>query len=135
MQLDKYLVTFILFSLFVVGGYFVLGDLADNYDIVVDEEYESVYNTMNETFAVSQDIKDDVLGGEVEGGDASWESLIKSSYSALRLVRSSFSLIGNILNTLARELNIPTFIVTFALTALLITILFAIIYLIFRFKG
>ena len=76
-----------------------------------------------------------VIDADVEGADQSWESLVKGTYSAIRLVRNSFTIVGGIMNAMAREIGIPLIFVYSATTILLVSIIFSIIYLIFRFKG
>lgn len=58
-------------------------------------------------------------------------SMIKGSYSALKLVRLSYSTLYNVLNSIAITLHIPTFIVTAAIAAFIVTLVMGVVYLVF----
>lgn len=137
MKLDAFIIGIAIFSFFIVGGSLVLNDVFDNYDVnasVTGEgsNFSSVYNTINETYELSQDIKEHTLEAELEGADESWESMVKGSYSGIRMVKNSFTLVGDILDEIAKVVGIPAWMIKFAITILTVSILFAIIYLVFR---
>jgi hypothetical protein len=136
MRLDAVITSVIVFSLFVTGGVLIWNDMISEYDLnVTTDEYKNVYNTSSEMYDLSQDVKNKTLEAEAEGGDESWESLVKGSYSAIRLISSSFVMIGDILDAIAKELGVPKFFIQAAMTLLMVAIAFSVIYLIFRFKG
>lgn len=134
MKLDQYLMGFIIFSLIVVSGVLIIQDVNTNYDLDMStEEFNSTYNTIDSMYNISQDQNDDVLGQEIDEEDPI-DSAVTGSYSAIRLIYSTYDLIGNIIRDIASTLHIPAFFITFALTALTISIMFGIIYLFVRFR-
>lgn len=140
MRLDQFLLGILCISVFLVGGVLIWGNTIDTYDInttITSEgaNFSDVYDTIDSTYNLSQDMKAQTLEGDLEGGDESWESMAKGSYSAVRLIKNSFSLIGDILDAVARQIGIPSFFIKAAMTAIAIIIIFGIIYLVFRFKG
>ena len=138
MRLDTFLLAVLTASLFIVGGSLIFGNVIDTYDINTttdDAGFNNVYNTINETYDISMDMKNETLDAETEGGDESWESLVKGGYGAVRLIRNSFVLANDMLHAISLHLGIPQFIVDVAIIAITICIIFAIIYLVFRFKG
>lgn len=136
MELDKFLIGLLVFTALVVGGTLIIGNFNENYDDVMREnistsDFGSVYDTTDEIYNISQDMKDGVLGGEVDA-DATEDSMFKGTYKTLRFIQGSFSLVGDIISAVALKLGIPGFFVTLGLTALAISIVFGLVYLIFR---
>lgn len=136
MELDKFLIGILVFAAFIVGGTLIIGNINDNYDGIMQDQintssFGSVYDTTDEIYNLSQDMKDSVLGTEVDA-DATEDSMFKGVYKSLRFVSNSFSLVGDIINAIADTIGIPAFFVTLALAALAISIIFSIIYIIFR---
>jgi len=138
MRLDNFLLGVLLASVFIVGGSLIFGDTINTYGLnttTEDAGFNNVYDTINETYDISMDMKSSTLDAETEGSDESWESLVKGAYGAVRLVRNSFILSDDMLHAVSKHLGVPEFIVDAAIIAILILIIFAIIYLVFRFKG
>ena len=130
------LIGFLILTLFVVGGTMMLNDMntlyADEGVNLSDDDFTEVYDTMDDMYDITNNAKDDTLGGEVEE-DESWSSMTKGAYSAVRLVSGSFKLFTDITNAIARKLGIPEFIITIAFIAFSISIIFGLVYMIFRF--
>ena len=140
MRIDQFLIGILCISVIIVAGVLVWGNTIDNYDLNTTTtsegaNFSGVYDTIDATYNLSQDMKSQTLEGEIEGADESWESMAKGSYGAVRLVKNSFALIGDILDAIARQVGIPSFFIKAAMTAISILVIFAIIYLVFRFKG
>lgn len=137
MRLDKFLMAFVVFSLIVVTGTLIIGNINTNYsDVGVNmstDDFNDTYNTIDQMYNISQDMKNQTYGGDIEDGDA-LDSAISGSYSAIRMVRNTFKLIGDIINDVAEVVGVPAYFITFAMTALTILIVFALIYLILRFR-
>lgn len=135
MRLDKFLIGMVLFSLFMIGGSIVIGNVVYNYNVQTNtsDGFSNVYSNITAMYNISDNIEDSTLQAELEGGDESWESMTKGSYQGVRGVTGSFSLFGNIINTLAIEVfNVPPAFVTATMIILIISIGFAVVYLIFR---
>ena len=134
MKPDSFLIGLVLFSLFIVAGTLILQDIITNYDLnVTTDEYRGVYNITEDMYGLSQDMKEATIEGDLEGGDESWESMTKGSYSAVRMLRESFSLVGGIADAVAKEIGIPSIFIKSLMIILTIMIVFALIYLVFRF--
>lgn len=135
MELDKFLIGLLVFTAIIVGGTLIIADLNSNYEFagtnISTDEFSTVYDTTDEIYNLSQDMKDSVIGTEVEE-DATEDSMFKGVYKTLRFVQNSFSLVGDIINAIAETIGIPSFFITLALAALAIAIVFALIYIIFR---
>jgi hypothetical protein len=137
LQLDKYLIGFIIFSAIMVGTLYILNGTITDYELnnITTDEFNDTYDKINETYDLSQDIKNATVGGDIEGGDQSWDSLIKSSYSGITLVTGTFSMIGTVAKEIVEVVGIPPFFLQLAFAAITILVIFAIIFMIFRFKG
>ena len=144
MRLDTLIIAMLIGSLFIVGSTQFFSSYVNNYDKVgmvngstesLAANFSGVYDIIDASYNQSQDIKNQILGNDTIDEDNPWDSLIKGSYSALKLISTSFNLIGEIANALADGLKVPRFIVTTIMTVLLVSILFSIIYMVFRFKG
>lgn len=136
MELDKFLLGLLVFTAVVVGGTLIIGNFNENYNDVMKEnistsDFSSVYDTTDEIYNISQDMKDGIIGGEVDE-DATEDSMFKGVYKTVRFVQNSFSLVGDIINAVATKMGIPSIFITLALAALTISIIFGLVYLIFR---
>lgn len=135
MELDKFLIGILVFTAIIVGGTLIIGDINTNYGFtgtnISTSEFSNVYDTTDDIYNLSQDMKDSVIGTEVEE-DATEDSMFKGVYKTLRFIQNSFSLVGDIINAIAIEIGVPSFFITLALAALAISITFALIYIIFR---
>lgn len=133
MKLDKFILGLLAFSFMVVASLFVFVDMQTEYNVSVSGEYfNDTYNKIDDTYNLSQDIQDDVLNAEIEGADQSWDSMVKSSYSAVRLIGRTFSLVGTMVESVVNAVGIPGWIIKFIMTAVAVMVIFAIIYLLFR---
>ena len=138
MKLEAFLIGFVIFSVFVVGGVFIMADINVNYNGIIEDnlstsEFNNTYNTIDEMYNISQAQKEQVIGAEISEQNVA-DTSYKGTFSAIRLVRSTFKLLGNIINDLARVVGIPSFFIKFAITALTIAIIFGIISVILRFR-
>lgn len=135
MRLDKFLLGFVMFSLIVLTFVYWVQDTNTLYEPLgvnmSTDDFTEVYDTINETYDISQSMKSQTIDGDISETD-SWESMTKGSYSAVRLIRNTYELSGDIINALAKKYQVPDYFIKFALTALAISIIFAIIYLVMR---
>ena len=135
MRLDNLIIGLLIFSFVVVSGTLLIGNAVSEYGITdTTGDFGSVYNSINTTYSIAEDVKGKVLENDIESGSDAWESMATGSYGAIRLVSNTFSTIHGVLKSIVSNIGIPSFVITFAITAIIISILFAIIYLIFRVK-
>ena len=138
MKIESFIMGFVIFSLFIVGGVFIMSDINHNYAGIIDDnlstsEFNNTYNTIDKMYNLSQDQSGAVLGGDLES-DSITESSYQGTLTAVRLVRGTFELAGNIIQDISNVLGIPAFFIKFALAALTIIVIFGIITIILRFK-
>lgn len=135
MKPDKFIIGIAVISLFVLGGSFIFGDAIDQYDLSTTTEdagFSSIYDNINSTYDIANDMRDDTFGAETQGTDQSWESLIKGAYSAVRLISNSFTLVNDMLNAVALWVGVPQFIVDITIIIILVAVVFSLIYMIFK---
>lgn len=138
MKIESFLVGFVIFSLFIVGGVFIIRDINTSYAGILDEnistsDFNNTYNTIDKMYNISQDQKEEVIGGDLESSSIT-ESSYKGTLTAVRMVRSTFTLMGDIIQDISSTLGVPPFFIQSALTALTIIVIFGIVTIILRFK-
>lgn len=136
MELDKFLLGILVFTAIVVGGVLIIGNINDNYHTYMPtnlstDDFGDVYDTTDEIYNLSQDMKDGVFGDDVEEEDTA-DTMFKGGYKTIRFISASFGLIGDIVNAIATKIGIPQVFVALALAALTISIIFGIIMIVFR---
>lgn len=135
-RLDKFALGFIVFSFFAVGFFTIFNSMDAGYDADIDiSEFENSYNKINDTFTMSNSMKDDTLYSEIEGGEATIDSATKNSLTAIKNIFSLPSLISSMMHDFAQAVGISPVIIDFAMVALITMLVFSIVYMIFRFKG
>lgn len=83
--------------------------------------------TALETIGTGAD--DQVLGSS--STDDPQVTMTKSSYGVMKLLRNSYTMVNDILNSISSVLHIPPIVTKVAMLAIVITIVFTVIYLIF----
>jgi len=135
MELDKFLIGFVVFTLFVVSGVYLIADVNYNYGFINasigTDDFGSVYNTTDHIYNLSQSQKNSIFGSSVDEDDAE-SSMFKGGYKTLRFLRNSFGLINNIITAIATKVGIPRFMVDMAIASITIAVIFSIVYIIFR---
>ena len=133
LQLDKWVIAFAIFGMFIIAGLLITVDIEQNYDVSINDssQWENLTKVVNETYGISEDMDSNALGGDIES-DGILGSMLKGSYKALKSVRNTFSLFTGVIHVIADELNIPSFFVTTAITIMVLAVMFALIYLFMR---
>ena len=122
--------------MFIVVGALIWGDMINNYNLNSSQDLASseVFNITQNMYDETISMKDETLAAELEGEDQTWDSMIKGGYSAVRLIKNSFGLVGGLIGAVGKTFHIPEEITIVAIVAIVLTIIFGIIYLVFRFK-
>jgi hypothetical protein len=135
MEPDKYLLGLLVFVVVLIGGVWLIGDYNSNYgytgNTMSTDDFEEINTATQQLYGDSQEMKDNLVGGEVDQQNT-LDSMYLGAYRSLRLVTGSFSIVGNIINTVAIKVGIPAPFVAIAFTALIIAVVFGILYIIFR---
>jgi|ETNvirnome_2_300_1030623.scaffolds.fasta_scaffold00278_7 hypothetical protein len=136
MVLDKLVMGVLLFSLILVSGLFIIGDVNSSYDDVSldTSKFDKIGNQTDEIFNLTNNMKEDVFGETEE--DTIVDSMFKGAYTALRVLKGMFELVGSTIGAVLNEIGIANagLFSTVALTAFSIIIVFSVLYMIFRFK-
>ena len=141
MKLQNWFMAFVLVSLFIVAGVFILADVSSNYgDMGVDmqegdvqNQFSGTFNSIDGLYNTSKDMNDQVVGAELGDLDPS-EASFKGAFSAIRNVRSVWNLFGNLVQETAEALHIPSFFITFLIAGVTLAVTFALISFILRFR-
>lgn len=141
MMLKNVLISMVIFSLFVTTGVLIMGNINSNYSgltgfsNMTTGKFDNISSTIDDTYSLSSDMKTEALDADLEGEENAWDSTVKGSYSAVRKLTTPLTVVGGIINEIADQIGIQSYMVTFAITIITITIVFGIVYLIFRFRG
>jgi len=139
MKLHTFIISLLLVIAFLIGGTLIVTDVRDNYNDLGANisvgKFQGVFNASEQTLGniteMSNTQKNQIDGGEVEKVDA-LDTIIKSSYSAARLVITAPYLLFMIVNAVRNEIQIPDFFMIILTAAVIIFIVFALIYLFMR---
>lgn len=135
LRLDKFLGGLLIFAGIFLVYLLVIQDINVNYDKNTStEKFNSTYNILEDTYNITVGESNDVIGARIEGGEETSDSMLRGAFKAIRGVRNTFVLFGEIINVLALEIGIPSFLVTLGIGVLLIGIVWSIIFLIMRFQ-
>lgn len=136
MRLDHFVLSTIVFSLVVVTCVYWIGDTnaeyANNGVNMSSARFTNVYNTINESYYIGESMKNQSIDADISEDDT-LESMTRGTYSAIRRVKNTFTLYGDLSYAISSEIGIPTYIVDFGITAILVIVVFGIIFLILRF--
>jgi multisubunit Na+/H+ antiporter MnhC subunit len=136
LRLDKFLIGFLIFTAFIVGGTSIIRSVNNDYQGILqqnmsDSRFSSTYNTTDEIINISTDIKNKILTNEIDETDTV-STMFSGAYGALRLIRASFGIVGAISQDIGMNLPIDPAFQGMIITAVVIMVLFAILFLVFR---
>ena len=140
-EISDYVVGVIVFTMLVLGTYTIMGNVFDpNKDgaFLNNTEYSDYNKVFNKQAQLEADIS--ALKGNVSGatpGDdsgllSSINSLIKTAFSGVKFMLSSFSVMDDSYNGLSSIFGLPNWVSSLISTLMTALILFAIYKLIFR---
>ena len=134
MRLDQFIMSAAIFSFFVMGSLILVADINLNYGLTMDTSaFNNTYSVMNETFNLTDNMRDRTLDNPIGTGLTMEDSLFRGGYSTIRLTRSMFGIVGTMINDFARVLGLHPIVITFTITIMTIFITWMIVYLIMRF--
>jgi len=141
MRFDHILIGILIFSIFIVGGVMIVNDTNTNYGNVTgsnidDDSFAHLLEESNKSIAeiqgISQEMNNKTLEGDISS-TTSWDSLVQGTYSTVRFISSSFSIMNNIGSAVAMALGIPEWIYGIFIAMFIIAVIMSIVYMIFRF--
>jgi len=137
MKFDSLLIGFLMIALFSFSGAMMIADMNANYGFtgvnVSNSSFDDVYDSTDNIYAIAESANNQTLRAEIEGGSTSIDSMIRGTYTALRLVGNTFGLASNMIKALAATFYIPEEIITIFFAMFIITVIFSLIYMIFRY--
>lgn len=136
MKLDQFLIGLILASAVLVTFILFIGEMNANYDDldgqnISTDDFGDSYDKIDEVYGISQEMKNKTIGVELTSDDP-LSAAYQGSYEALRLIKSSFDVVGTMINDLADALGIPSYFIVLLSTIITISVIFALIYLVWR---
>jgi hypothetical protein len=138
MRFDYLLIAFLMVSFIAIAGSMMISDMNTSYaDMGIinssNDSFNQVYNATNNIKAISDQAYNTTLKAEIEGGSTSIDSMLRGSYSTLRLIGATFGLYQSIVLALASVFGIPTFAINIAITIFTISVVFSLVYMLFRY--
>jgi len=137
MRLEPFMMGFLVFTVVFVTGTLFIGDINNKYGdmgaSVDTSNFNESYNSIDDLYNVSVEMKDKTYGAELSSEEP-WESSVKGSYSAVRLLKRMYDIFYNIINDVARVIGIPAYMITAAIIAMTIGLVFGLIGLFLKFK-
>lgn len=133
MRLDQIIISIIFFSLVLVAGVVVIGDVNTNYNANIDEgQFSNTLDNVTNTYNIGKDLNDKTVDADISEGAVEDALFAGGFVGARQAVKGNIGIISTAMVELAGALNIPQYMVTMAMSAISITLLFGLIYLIFR---
>ncbi len=135
-NLYHFVAGFLVFTLVITGGVMFINDMETNYpgSNMTDDDFGEVYDTINDTFDISQDMKGDA--GDVGSSESTLDTILNTitlgGYKALKRTWGMFSVLGKILTAVQTKLGLPEWLVKIALTMVSLAITFTIVLLMMR---
>lgn len=136
-QLDKYLIAFIVFTVFMLGGIGIMAGINADYPSAnvnanLSSYDEQVFrNILSEMNATSMEMQNKTLYEQTTTLGV-LDRLLSGAYKAIRLIGQTFTFVPQMLGLLANKLMIPDIFITGAFAAIIIAVIITIIYLIMR---
>jgi len=139
LQIHKLFIGVAMFSLFMVAGITLFGEITGKYYPEV-QNYSgmnmSKYDLYNDLSDDMDDAKSSTYDEDLEGEDETADSIIKGGYKALKKTPQTIKFANDMIQGVGQSTGIvPDYFMNYAYLMLVIGVVFAGIYLIFKFKG
>lgn len=134
MKLDQFLIGLLLVAAFISSGMLFILDVHTNYapyGASIDESlFNSTYGNATDIIGEMRDdasvMEDKSLEGDVAEEDT-LDTVVRGSFSAVRVITGSFSLISNLFVAVGNVIGVPSWLIGTAFAAIIILIVFAVI--------
>lgn len=124
---------FLLFSVIIVSGVFLIGDINSNYDVTIDNSsFSTTYNTVDEIYNITRASEEDLYESDISEEEL-WSSMTKGGFkSILNVAFSTPSLLEAIMKDVALTLGLPPFVVRFVFAGFFILLVALAFYFVMR---
>lgn len=127
------LIAFLLFCMFMGTGAMLYSNVADTYDVNMTETYNmSIYNRINETYALSQQMTDETRGvttnttGTTGTDEERYYRVIRNSLTSVLMIFSVLDFIPAMVSDLGGTFYVPTLIISTIVAIITIVVLWAV---------
>jgi len=133
MLLRDFMIGIILFGIVLTGFAFIASDTADRYSVTTDTSFNSTYSTINNMSNKASNMYNTYQSGEktASGFIGMMLSTVGDLFS---MIVSSFSVAFGVINQLAIDLMIPSWLIISISSIILISIILAILSIIMKSK-
>lgn len=131
-EIDKWIITFIVFGVFMTGGILILGDLKASYNPGMNtSDFNTTYETVDQLYNLSAQMKQKTLEQDISE-ESFVSTILRNSFIALKQLTNTFTLSKDILTEIGHKLSIPPFFISAAFSVIIIVVIVALIYLFTR---
>lgn len=136
MELDKYLISFVVITVVFLTAMLMIGNLNSNYDDVdiSTGDFSNVFNTSNELFDLEESMRGSVDDKSVDESNTE-SSMFSGGFKALKFIDGTFELAAKMLDAVRQTLGLPPFLFDAAMVALGLLVGMSLIYAVLRFQG
>jgi len=136
-EMREYLVGIVLFTFIIMGGMLVISEFrSHSASFGTEAEYQSynyTFNTMDKVTAQVDSLKSNIEDGDTDFGlFGVLDSIIGSTWQAVKLFFTSFSFMDDVFNGISTYFGVPAWIPALITTLITIMVVFAIWSLVFN---
>ena len=130
-KLTEIVIALVIFSVIIYGFSLIWAETTNEYGVTYTENISSQFNKINDTWKDVEAMSTKLQNASTQESTAV-DSMVASTYSAMRLFFNSFGLVKAVIEMIAITFGVPNWIITAVLTIVLITIVGAILSAFFK---
>lgn len=133
-ELDKYLIAFLIFGAIITSGLLIFADINYNYPTSANlngTAFNDLNTVVSEQYETSRDLQNKTLGQQTSEDNAI-NVLLKNSVKALRLLGNTFSIVVTTARVSVNEFGIDSYWGDVAITVFIILVAIALILVFIR---
>lgn len=134
MKLSDFIIGLIVFCVVMVALTTVWSGVTESYSADFVGNVSSEYNKLNQSLSTALEIQKEIENINKTASDDVEDSMIRGSYSAIKLGLKSFDVIKGVIWQVQRDFGIPSYFVTALVAVILIVMSFAVINALFKRK-
>lgn len=132
MELENFIVSVLIFGLFVGVFALGLGDANDKYGLDINDSWADEYNKIDDIRTNVEGMESNLVGNDTISETDSYIDFFKGAYTAVLTIFDVIPLSFQILTTMSEQFGIPPIVFWTLTTIILIMIIFAVIRLLRR---